>query len=43
MQDVGRVNVLQTAEDLVYERLEVGVGQGLARSDDSRKIALHEL
>ena len=30
MQDVGRVDIFQTAEDLIDERLEVRVGQGLA-------------
>ena len=42
VQDVGRVNVLETAENLVDEGLEVGVGQGLATADDSCKITLHE-
>ena len=43
VENVGRVDVLETTEDLVDERLEVSVGQGLARADDSREVALHEL
>jgi hypothetical protein len=43
MQDVGAVDVLQATENLVDEGLEVGVGQRLARTNDSGKIALHEL
>lgn len=43
VKDIGGVDVLETAEDLVDERLEVCVGQRLARSDDGGKIALHEL
>ena len=42
MQDIGRVDVLETAENLVDEGLEVGVGQGLAAADDSCKITLHQ-
>jgi hypothetical protein len=42
MQDVGRVDILQTAKDLIDKGLEVRIGQGLARSDDSGKIAFHE-
>ena len=33
MKDVGRVNVLQAAERLVQEGLEVCVGEGLAGTD----------
>ena len=43
MQDVGRVNVLQAAENLVDERLEMGIGQRLAGSDDGSQVALHQL
>lgn len=43
VQHVGRVDVLQTAQDLVDEGLEVGVGEGLAGADDGGQIALHEL
>lgn len=37
------MDVLETAEDLVDEGLEVGVGQGLATADDGGQIALHQL
>lgn len=43
VEHVGRVNVLETAEDLVDEGLEVGIGQGLAGSDNGGEIALHQL
>lgn len=43
MQHVGGVNVLEAAEDLVDERLEVGVGEGLAGTDNRREVALHQL
>ena len=43
VQHIGRVYVLQSAEDLVDEGLEVGVGQGLAGSDDGSQVAFHEL
>lgn len=43
MQHVGGVNVLETAEDLVDEGLEMGIGQGLAGTDNGSKIAFHEL
>lgn len=33
VQDVGRVNVFQAAERLVYERLEMRVREGLTRTD----------
>lgn len=42
MQDVGGVNVLEAAENLVDERLEVGIGQWLARANDGCQVALHE-
>lgn len=42
MEDIRRVDVLQTAEDLVDEGLEVGVGQGLSGTDDGGQIALHQ-
>lgn len=42
VQYVGRMDVLEPAENLVDEGLEVGVGQGLATADDSCKITLHE-
>ena len=34
MQHVSRVDILQTAKDLVDERLEVGIGQGLTGPDN---------
>lgn len=37
------MNVFQTAEDLVNERLEMGVGKRLAGTNDGSKIALHQL
>ena len=43
VQDVGRVDILETAQDLVDEGLEVGVGEGLAGSDNGSQIAFHEL
>jgi len=43
VQHVRTVDVLQTAQDLVDERLEVGVGEGLARADDGCEVAFHEL
>jgi hypothetical protein len=43
MEDVRGVDVLQTTQDLVYKRLEVGVGERLAGADDGRQIALHQL
>lgn len=43
MQHVGAVDVFQAAENLVDEGLEVGVGEGLAGTDDGCKIAFHEL
>lgn len=43
MKNVGRVNILEAAKDLVNERLKVRVSQGLTRSDDSRQVTLHEL
>jgi hypothetical protein len=43
MQDIGGVNVLQTAENLVDEGLKVGISKRLPRSNDGGQIALHEL
>ena len=42
VQHVGAVDVLQTAQDLVDEGLEVGIRQRLAGADDGCEIALHE-
>jgi hypothetical protein len=43
VQDVGRVDVFETAQDLVDEGLEMRVGEGLAGADNGGQIALHEL
>lgn len=43
VQHVGRMDVLETAQDLVDEGLEVGVGQGLAGANDGRQVAFHKL
>ena len=43
MQHIGRVDVLEAAQDLVDEGLEVSIGQGLAGPDDSRQITFHQL
>lgn len=43
VQDVCRVDVLEAAQDLVDEGLEVSVGQGLAGSDNGSQVAFHEL
>lgn len=42
VQDIGGVNVLQSAQDLVNEGLEMCISEGLPGSNDSRQIALHE-
>lgn len=42
MEDIGGVDVLETAQDLVDEGLEVGVGQWLARAYDGGQVAFHE-
>jgi len=33
MEDIGRVDIFETAEGLVDERLEVGVGEWLTGTD----------
>ena len=43
VEDVGRVDVLQTAENLVDERLEMCVGEGLAGSNNGCQVTLHQL
>lgn len=43
VKNVGRVHVLEPTKDLINEGLEVSVGQGLTRPDDSRQVALHQL
>lgn len=42
VQDVRRMDVLQTAEDLVDERLKMRIGQGLSGTNDSGQITLHQ-
>jgi hypothetical protein len=42
MKDISRVDVFQSAENLVDERLEVGVGEGLAGTDNRSEIAFHK-
>lgn len=42
VQDIRGVNILQTAQDLINEGLEVRIGQGLARTDDSGQITFHQ-
>ncbi len=43
MKHIGRVNIFQTAQDLINERLKVRVREVLARANDSCQIALHQL
>lgn len=43
VENVRRVDVLETAENLVDEGLEVSVCKWLAGPDDGSKIALHQL
>lgn len=43
VQHVGRVDVLETAQNLVDEGLEMSVRQGLAGSNNGRQVALHQL
>lgn len=42
MKHIGRVNVFQTTEDLVDERLEMRIGQGLPGANNSREVTLHQ-
>ena len=43
MKDIRRVDIFQSAQDLVDERLEMCIGEGLAGSNDGSKIAFHKL
>ena len=43
MQDVCRMNIFQTTQDLIDERLKMCISKWLARSNDGSKITLHEL
>jgi hypothetical protein len=42
VKNIGRVYVFQSAQDLIDEGLEMCVGEGLSRSNDSSEIAFHE-
>lgn len=42
VKHIGGVNVLETAQNLVDEGLEMRVGKGLSGSNDGGQIALHE-
>jgi hypothetical protein len=42
VEDGGGVDVFETAEGLVEEGLEVGVGEGLAGADDGVEVGFHE-
>lgn len=41
VKDIGRVNIFQSTQNLVDKGLEVGVGEGLPRPDNSREITFH--
>lgn len=43
VEDICRVDIFEATQDLVYERLEVGICQRLARSNDGSQITLHQL
>ena len=43
MQHVGRVNVLESAQQLVQEILHVLVGEGLRRADDFVQVGVHQV
>lgn len=43
MENVGGVDVLEAAEDLVNKGLEVGICKWLAGTNNSRQVALHQL
>lgn len=43
VQDIGGVDIFETAENLVNKGLEVGVGQGLAGTNNGGKVAFHQL
>ena len=42
MEDIGGVNVLEAAEDLIDERLVVGVCEGLTGADDGVEVCFEE-
>lgn len=41
VKDIGRVNIFQSTQNLVDKGLEVGVGEGLPGTDNSREITFH--
>lgn len=43
VQNVRRVNILETTENLIDEGLEVGISQRLAGADDGSQVAFHQL
>ena len=43
MDDTSRVEVEQTAQDLVHKVLHVLISKGLARADDLRQICVHQV
>lgn len=43
MKHVRRVNILETAQNLVDEGLEMGIGERLTRPNDGGQVAFHEL
>ena len=42
VQHIGGVDILQTAEDLVDEGLEMRIGQRLSGADNSRQVTFHQ-
>ena len=43
MEDVGGVDVLEAAENLVDKRLKMGISERLSRADDGSQITFHKL
>ena len=43
MENAARLHILEPAQDLIEEELDVLVTQGLARLDNCSKICLHEV
>lgn len=42
MENIRRVDIFETAKNLVDEGLEMGVGEGLSGSNNGSKIAFHK-
>lgn len=42
VQNIGRMDILQSAKNLVDEGLEMGIGQRLSRTNDGGQIAFHQ-